>query len=82
LIANYLPTRSLWRPNYFELDRKGIYQIKIDNDGNGVEDITFQFRFTNGQQNLTINIGASMLRYPCSRQVKLAAAAMRKISAP
>jgi hypothetical protein len=28
-----------------DLDSKGINEIKIDNDGDGVEDIIFQFRF-------------------------------------
>src|SRR5215475_5509222 len=47
LIANYLPLQDPYGgPNYFELDSKGIYEIKIDNDGDGIEDITFQFRFT------------------------------------
>jgi hypothetical protein len=65
LIANYLPLQDPYGgPNYFELDSKGIYEIKIDNDGDGVEDITFQFRFTNARQNLTINVGGVNVAVP------------------
>jgi hypothetical protein len=65
LIANYLPLQAPYGgPNYFELDSKGVYEIKIDNDGDGVEDITFQFRFTNARQNLTINVGGVNVPVP------------------
>src|SRR6201984_3589321 len=32
-------------PNYFPFDPNVRYEMKIDNDHDGVEDITFQFRF-------------------------------------
>ena len=65
LIANYLPLQDPYGgPNYFELDSNGIYEIKIDNDGDGVEDITFQFRFTNARQNLAINVGGVNVAVP------------------
>ena len=58
LIADYLPLQDPFGgPNYFQLDDKGVYEIHIDNNGDGVEDITFQFRFTNAQQNLSVNAG-------------------------
>jgi Domain of unknown function (DUF4331) len=65
LIADYLPLQDPYGgPNYFELDSNGIYEIKIDNNGDGVEDITFQFRFTNAQQNLTVNVGGVNVAVP------------------
>ncbi len=65
LIANYLPLQDPYGgPNYFELDSKGIYEIKIDNDGDGVADITFQFRFTNTRQNLSVNAGGVNVAIP------------------
>jgi len=46
LIANYLPTQAAYGgPNYFPLDDNALYEIHIDNTGDAVEDITFQFRF-------------------------------------
>ena len=33
-------------PNYFPFDPNVLYEMKIDNNQDGVEDITFQFRFT------------------------------------
>src|SRR5260370_33074438 len=32
-------------PNYFPFDPNVLYQMKVDNNRDGVEDITFQFRF-------------------------------------
>jgi hypothetical protein len=33
-------------PNYFPFDPNVLYEMKIDNDHDGIADITFQFRFT------------------------------------
>src|ERR1700757_2768734 len=32
-------------PNYFPFDPNVLYEMKIDNNRDGIEDITFQFRF-------------------------------------
>jgi hypothetical protein len=32
-------------PNYFPFDPNILYEMKVDNDRDGIEDITFQFRF-------------------------------------
>lgn len=46
LIANYIPLQDAYGgPNYFAMDPNALYEIHIDNDGDAVEDITFQFRF-------------------------------------
>jgi hypothetical protein len=46
LVANYLPLQDPYGgPNYFALDPDALYEIHVDNDGDAVEDITFQFRF-------------------------------------
>ncbi len=48
IIANYLPLQDAYGgPNYFQLDPEALYEIHIDNDGDGGEDITFQFQFKN-----------------------------------
>ena len=65
LIADYLPLQDPYGgPNYFELDGKGVYEIKIDNNGDGIADIIFQFRFTNAQQNLSVNVGGVNVPVP------------------
>ncbi len=47
-IANYQPLQAPYGgPNYFTMDSDAIYEIHIDNDGDAVEDITFQFDFEN-----------------------------------
>ncbi len=46
MIANYLPVQAAYGgPHYFPLDSQTLYEIHVDNDGDSVEDITFQFRF-------------------------------------
>jgi hypothetical protein len=48
LIANYLPLQDPYGgPNYFMLDPDALYEIHVDNNGDAVEDLTFQFRFNN-----------------------------------
>ena len=51
LLANYLPLQDAYGgPNYFALDPNALYEIHVDNNGDGKEDLTFQFRFTNKLQ--------------------------------
>ncbi|WP_041522898.1 DUF4331 domain-containing protein [Gilvimarinus agarilyticus] len=47
MIANYIPLQDAYGgPNYFAMDPAAVYSIHVDNDGDAVEDITFQFRFS------------------------------------
>jgi hypothetical protein len=62
LIANYLPLQDAYGgPNYFSMDPDALYEIHVDNTGDAVEDITFQFRFTNtlaaNGNGVTLDIG-------------------------
>lgn len=62
LIANYIPLQDAYGgPNYFAMDPAALYEIHVDNDGDAVEDLSFQFRFTNrlanGNQGIALNIG-------------------------
>jgi len=60
LIANYQPLQDAYGgPNYFLLDENAIYEIHIDNNGDAVEDITFQFQFNNEYKNLSVPTGAA-----------------------
>ncbi len=60
LIANYSPLQDAYGgPNYFSMSTDALYEIHVDNSGDGIEDITFQFQFTNelgnGGAGLAIN---------------------------
>jgi len=48
IIANYLPLESAaGGPNFYEFGDDVLYEIHIDNDGDGSPNITYQFTFTN-----------------------------------
>ncbi len=62
LLANYEPLQDAYGgPNYFALDPHALYEIHVDNNGDGVEDLTFQFRFSstlaNNGAGLTVSVG-------------------------
>jgi Domain of unknown function (DUF4331) len=60
LLANYQPLQSPYGgPNYFQLDPNALYEIHVDNNGDAVEDITFQFRFKNNLKSIPLNIGSA-----------------------
>lgn len=46
LIANFIPFQEpAGGPHFYLFDETALYEIKIDNTGDGVEDVTYQFRF-------------------------------------
>lgn len=56
IIANYLPLQDAYGgPNYFALDADALYEIHIDNNGDAVEDLTFQFDFTQKLNSIEID---------------------------
>jgi len=62
ILANYLPLQDAYGgPNYFSLDPDGLYEVHIDNSGDGVEDVTFQFDFdtalTNAGAGVALPVG-------------------------
>ena len=65
LIANYVPLQSPYAgPNYFTLDPDALYEIHVDNDGDGVENLTFQFEFNQHQRNIALNVGGKNVAIP------------------
>ncbi len=47
LIANYIPLQAPdGGPNFYEFGDRVLYEIHIDNTGDGTPDISYQFRFT------------------------------------
>ena len=52
LIANFIPFQSPdGGPNFYSFDPNVLYEIHIDNNGDAVEDITYQWRFTTEVRN-------------------------------
>ncbi len=65
IIANYLPLQAPYGgPNYFSLDPQALYEIHIDNNGDGQEDLTFQFRFSRTTQGLAVTAGGKSIPVP------------------
>lgn len=65
LVANYYPFQDPFGgPNYFALDPSGVYEMHIDNDGNAVEDITFQFRPAITTKDFAIPVGGVNVAVP------------------
>ena len=65
LIANYLPLQDAYGgPNYFALDPDAAYRIHIDNTGDGVEDITFQFLVRADLRDIKVPAGGKQVSIP------------------
>jgi len=65
LIANYDPLQDAYGgPNYFSLDPKAVYDIRIDNNGDAKPDITFRFNFKSQYKNLTVKDGQKDVAVP------------------
>lgn len=68
-IANYIPLQQAYGgPNYYKFDQNGIYEIHIDNNGDAVEDLTYQFDFNstlrNGGNGIALNVGGQSIGIP------------------
>ena len=65
LIANYQPFQDpQGGPNFYMFDPNALYEIHIDNNGNGVEDMTFQFKFKNTSKDAALTVGGKAVKIP------------------
>jgi hypothetical protein len=65
IIANYIPLQDpTGGPNFFNMDPQALYGINIDNNGDGVPDMSFQFRFTNTLKGLAVPAGGQNIAVP------------------
>ncbi|CDS50518.1 FIG00729359: hypothetical protein [Polaromonas sp. CG9_12] len=68
MIANYLPLQDAYGgPNYFSLDPNALYEIHLDNNGDGKEDLTFQFQFKNELKDgvgIALDVGGKKVAIP------------------
>jgi hypothetical protein len=72
LIANYQPLQDAYGgPNYFKMDPNALYEIHLDNNGDALENITFQFRFNNelshGGKGTELTIGSEKVAIPLTQ---------------
>src|SRR6202140_2510275 len=62
LIASYQPFEEpQGGPNYYTMDPSALYEVMIDNNGDGAEELSFQFRFTTVDQVFTALPGAESI---------------------
>lgn len=65
LVADYIPLQDAYGgPNFFSLDPDALYEIHVDNNGDGREDISFQFHFDNVSKDTQLNIGGKNVSIP------------------
>jgi len=65
VLANYVPLQDVYGgPNFFQLDTDAIYEIHLDNNGDAVEDLTFQFKPLQTRKNLTVPVGDRQVAVP------------------
>ena len=74
LIANYMPLQDAYGgPNYYKFDANALYEIHVDNTGDAVEDISFQFRFTNELKDLKVPSFGTQTSIPLTQQGAISA---------
>jgi hypothetical protein len=65
ILANYMPFQDpQGGPNFYMFDPNALYEIHIDNNGDAVEDITFQFRFENTSKDTALTVGGKSVKIP------------------
>ena len=65
VLANYQPFQDpQGGPNFYMFDPNALYEIHIDNVGDGVEKLTFQFRFANTSKATALTIGGKAVKIP------------------
>jgi hypothetical protein len=76
-IANYIPIQAPYGgPNYFTLDPEAAYDIKIDSNGDAVEDMTFRFKFgtaLSGGTGIALPVGSETVAIPLRNAGSIAA---------
>ena len=65
ILANYMPFQDpQGGPNFYMFDPHALYEIHLDNNGDGAEDLSLQFRFTNTTSNAAVNVGGKATKIP------------------
>jgi hypothetical protein len=65
MIANFIPFQDAYGgPNFFQFDQNALYEIRVDNNGDAREDISFELRFRNTSKRTALNIGGTQVLIP------------------
>ncbi|GAB6195284.1 DUF4331 domain-containing protein [Lysobacter xanthus] len=65
ILANYQPLQDPYgAPNFFMFDDRASYEINIDNDGDAVADIVYEFEFANIFRNLAVPVNGQNVPVP------------------
>ena len=65
ILANYQPFQDpQGGPNFYMFDPNALYEIHIDNKGDAVEHLTFQFRFKNTSKAGALPVGGKSVKIP------------------
>ena len=65
ILANFQPGQNPYDgPYYYPLDENARYDILIDNNGDAMPDLVFQFRFSNDARNIACPIGGTTVAVP------------------
>jgi len=65
ILADYQPFQDpQGGPNFYMFDPDALYEIHLDNNGDAVEDLSFQFRFQNTSKATALGIGGKQVKIP------------------
>ena len=65
ILANYQPFQDpQGGPNFFMFDPNALYEIHIDNVGDAVEHLSFQFRFKNTSKATALTVNGKSVKIP------------------
>ena len=65
VLANFIPLQDAYAgPNFFNMDPDALYEIHIDNNGDGKEDLTYSFKFKNTVRGLALDVGGKNVAVP------------------
>ncbi len=64
-LADYIPFQDpQGGPNFYEFDANALYEIHVDNVGDGKEHLTYQFRFNNASKSTPLTVGGKQVKIP------------------
>ncbi|WP_225984641.1 DUF4331 domain-containing protein [Noviherbaspirillum aerium] len=65
MVADYIPLQDPpGGPIFFPMNQNGLYEIHVDNNGDGKEDLTFQFQFKNELKDIALPVGDKQVSIP------------------